>query len=1388
MSTENCTIDLGCKLRNPLFHSGTSQRERLLAALNPDYVKADEHTFEDLLIFAAKYAEQLNYYGTGNTISGNWISLIESDPTIVLAKISVTRVAQLRVSFEDKVRKLLVNYGSNLQGNVDTEDFRSVLNEIVASLKLLDDWYNLQAGSNPLRPVIEEFIAQRLSDQVTRLIRYDLGAEDSDIPSKPSPYTTDLGLYYFITSTSVWAVNPSTLIADNSIYNGLSEEHKINNAIDEIRLIFNVVYQALSQIVSMAGTMLAKSLETADHKPHIALFITFLRLFRYAQDDLNKFTQKHLDYYYKEVLRLSEKKAVPDRVFLIFELAQNVDRYLLSEGTEFEAGDDLQGNEVTFASTREVVLNRGTINTLNTVFTEYTNGEVSNIYAANGANTKNGLGEEPLAEGKYWPLLGESQKGISVEDRTMQNTHIGFAISTPLLLLRNGTRIITVKITPLNSLEIRKDDIAAIETDILNSLRIQLSSTESYITKKPNRILINSVPFENTGNLLLSSIEIEILLTKQDPEVIAYNATVLGETYNTTWPLLKCIFDNQEDSVKPYTIKKYDPLYLYKNFLMDAQDPNIIGDEIEVPYNTYVLQNGGIYKLIVRESQGETPESNPSKWERIENVEDLIADLDASSLEYNPLFIYRESDVVKINGVYHSYSQEVNEQNQLIDVWTPIVNETSYGYKHFKDIRINNIFVSVDVQGISNLILHSEDAALDPNKPFTPFGSNPDIGSPFYIGNTEIFQKQLSSLNVNIIWDKLPEKNFKNYYIGYEEGTSSENPTTTAINNSSFKMNLEILDKGKWSTVLQNQLLFNTKKDENTGIIDINVNAPDSQRTINIDNPVLQAVKRDPYIKEFDSFNQELAKGFIRFSLQRTSDSSVIRAFGHKERPLLFTERIINKSATPTKFPNLLPNEPFTPIIKECTVDYKSNTTIQIASVNPLDFKNRVDQFFHIEAFGQSEIHRQLLREEDPLFIVPQFNDEGTMYVGLGNIAPLQNITLLFQFKEGTEDTSIPFPVLSWSYLSNNLWYEIPKVNIVADSTNKFVRSGIVEISLPEEMTNDNTLLPSGLLWLKLSAADKTTALNKVLTVSPQAVEAEFKDNENDLERLKKGLAANTIQDLKSRDAEIDTVLQPFNSFGGRVKEESTIFYNRASERLRHKSRAIEIWDYERLVLENFPDVYRTKCLNHTSTIKGFSSLVLEELLSTETQPGFVTMVVIPQLRDFVTQEIFEPKVGIATIADIKSYLLQYVSPFVQLEVENALYERVKAQFEVVFKPGFEKAFYSAKLNEDINQFLAPWAFDSTKDITFGGRLQKSVLINFIEERPYVDFVLHFHLLQQSCIGSDTYSEVEEAQARTSRSVLSSAGTHLITALDKEEVVCDDGIGSMIVMRSFITR
>ena len=168
---------------------------------------------------------------------------------------------------------------------------------------------------------------------------------------------------------------------------------------------------------------------------------------------------------------------------------------------------------------------------------------------------------------------------------------------------------------------------------------------------------------------------------------------------------------------------------------------------------------------------------------------------------------------------------------------------------------------------------------------------------------------------------------------------------------------------------------------------------------------------------------------------------------------------------------------------------------------------------------------------------------------------------------------------------------------------------------------------------------------------------------------------------------------QPYDSFGGQVKERATHFYTRISEHLRHKGRAITIFDYERLVLEKFPEIYKVRCINHGQVDdKG----QLHELV-----PGAVTLVVIPDLSQRPTTNNLEPKVNINLLQKVEKYLSQLSSPWVEIRVVNPVYEQIRVEFQVQFKESYQPNFgyYSRELERAIIGFLAPWTSGREYDL-----------------------------------------------------------------------------------------
>src|SRR5690606_15786085 len=135
---------------------------------------------------------------------------------------------------------------------------------------------------------------------------------------------------------------------------------------------------------------------------------------------------------------------------------------------------------------------------------------------------------------------------------------------------------------------------------------------------------------------------------------------------------------------------------------------------------------------------------------------------------------------------------------------------------------------------------------------------------------------------------------------------------------------------------------------------------------------------------------------------------------------------------------------------------------------------------------------------------------------------------LLFQLLEGTENPlAEPFSSsekISWSVLSNNLWMELTSDYLLGNTTDNFLKTGIVSITIPREATNDNTLLPSGMVWLRAKSPKTFDAVSRFINIHAQVNTATFENNGNELSHLENGLPAETISKLTERDSAIKSV------------------------------------------------------------------------------------------------------------------------------------------------------------------------------------------------------------------------------------------------------------------------
>jgi hypothetical protein len=285
--------------------------------------------------------------------------------------------------------------------------------------------------------------------------------------------------------------------------------------------------------------------------------------------------------------------------------------------------------------------------------------------------------------------------------------------------------------------------------------------------------------------------------------------------------------------------------------------------------------------------------------------------------------------------------------------------------------------------------------------------------------------------------------------------------------------------------------------------------------------------------------------------------------------------------------------------------------------------------------------------------------------------------------------------------------------------------------------------------WIRGAVASESDAVCRLLMIAAQALEATFKEKDNDPAFSAKVLSSDTISKLDQPDAEVKKITQPFATFGGRGSEAPTAFYTRISERLRHKDRAIALWDCERLVLEAFPQIFKAKCLNHTHYEPNESGAGIYRELA----PGHVTVITIPNQQFQNLRDPLRPYTSLGLLRKIDAFLHKRLSCFIKLHVKNPEFEEVWVDFKVRLCEGLDETFYMNKLQEDITRFLSPWAFPGGGSPSFGGKVHKSVLINFVEEQLYVDYVTDFKLFHEFYDIDGVHQTIEKNEVVASKAV-----------------------------------
>lgn len=1171
-----------------IIRDGTSQEDRLLPALREGYINVDEMRFEDLLSMASKYAALLNYPDSGNRPAGDWSGFFESDEACILASLLATNLNLIEADYSRFMRESETMLARLRDGSVGMD--------ILPAFKLarkIDSWFVQLGGLSSALAVrahekIADVIVTTLRDELHRLRMFLQQNHASE---------SELSFHEF---SDIW-------------HSGVGPADIQNDSKQFLKSNFYSFLNAILFLQGYAADILTASLSRSDHDPAIGLYIAFIKLLKKIQGKINGFTQRHLNFYYEDVLKIQRREFVPDSADLVFYPDTDGREVLIKKGTEFKAGLDENKIELIYSADNELLVNDAKVCSLHTLYFDrntlsspenslpaasWDDGRPRKYATSAKLNRVVGLGENKLAANdglKADPLFGAPQR--SKAKHRFEEARVGFAVASNVLLMKQGQRDITLtfKFEPRER-EVRLDSFTAELGKVLST-----SEPDAFFKAFRNMFnvsLTSELGWLDVGEYLplshlveddceLDSLKIQIQLPDSAGAVVPYAQKIHGEYFDTDLPIVKF-------AVNP-------DAYLY-------------------PYSL-------LYELVVKE-----------------------------------------------------------------------------------------IVIEVEVKGCTDILIYNQLGELSTNAQFNPFGPLPSLGDYFIVGNYEAARKRLTAFEVDVEWGGLPQEisGFEEFYRAY----------SMPFSNSVFKASLAVLKDRNWIPSRESEQpkmdLFESESD-----LENNKNKMVGRKRRFIFQGLSKLLRPLENIAE-DQFGYDaLAKdGFFKLTL-----SNPTYAFGHRDYPLVLSKAMIGNAMLKRLGlfklfmkdlpPKPLPNLPYTPLINSISINYKAVSIINLERVVSADEGLPQEKVFHLHPLGQESLSPKAYGK---IHLVPRYEADGNLFIGLSATRLSGLLTLFFHLCEDSlpEAGARAFE-FSWHYLAANQWKRFEKSQVISDTTNGFLSSGIVTLDVPSDINRENSILPGNLFWIKVSLNDGLLhTLCSLYGVQTQALKVSWKRQEgNSFTHLAEKLPAGTIKEAKFSITGIREISQIMDSFGGVPPESDMQRTIRVSERLRHKNRAITPWDYERLILEQFPEIYKSKC---------FPCMTGNAEHGGQVKPGHLLIVVIPYLKDLASAN-FQPMVNALLLRKIREFVQSLSSPFIKIGIRNPAYEQIQVRCKVKLRQGMGRGFYLNELNQVIVNFLSPWSplgFASK----FGWHIRCEDIQAHIQELEYVESVSGLSLLQ----------------------------------------------------------
>lgn len=624
-----------------------------------------------------------------------------------------------------------------------------------------------------------------------------------------------------------------------------------------------------------------------------------------------------------------------------------------------------------------------------------------------------------------------------------------------------------------------------------------------------------------------------------------------------------------------------------------------------------LLAGASPFHLFTSGSEGWTERAHTASYERVGNY-----------LLFSFAIAESEEALMPCSSEIHGIETEFPAVRILVDE-LPVANID------FTAIKFKDIHIKVSVSDMRSFSLYSDVGEMESSQPFYPFGTVGEKGSWFIFGSEELSVKKVQNVSLKGTWSKLPDGGYTALYKDYT--------LPQPVINSSFKATCEWQENSRWNVCRNSP---------------VQVFGTDASGKIKEDVEFYFDIADFAPLVVGSSFGyNKKAKGFYRV---RLSEPSI--GFGMDIYRQQFAEVMVHNSKAKERNQKPVPAMPQVPMIADAVLGY---TAMESFGEN--------DRLYRL---NETNGYERVNLGTESIQLLPDLRKH-YLYLNLDDVEGLKRIRLYFSLRyvrrgsHGSTLASSGDSIIEYYDNEACQWKVFPTECILQEDSDGLTRSGFITLNTFDE--TNTSFIKGNEVWIRIGFENDIAPENIIVDgiwLNCFKVMCENGDGSP--------LPAGTIASLAEDDPRVLEVLQPMEGYGGKAAEDEQAMSVRLATRISTRNRALNIGDYEKLILERFSDIEKVCCIP--------ASLESNE----------IRIVVFPQPEKRVFPQLPNWK-----LSEIEQYIKGYMSPFAKVRVINPTYEPLTVDMIVILKDSVQdEGEVQRRLYRRIYNYFVQWLVD----------------------------------------------------------------------------------------------